>query len=490
MNGDIILYQTNAITFKQKFYFLMNILISKQADTRLEAIAYIIIFYLQIISSFFSENLGVFKRNNGKSDLILIYIKNIVRLKDLFSNYYDYFKLVNIIFYVVILVCILHFIISCYYTSRTSFYSYNNMIINFYINCFIFILYNILCDFFLSGFCLGKGEYNENFHNISCNKDLNVFTIIIKLIFIILIVVLYIFINIFYTDSFFLTDSFLSKMSCNYDNYWGINCLIMSLLSVQAKFLTKEAFLIYNLIMSFILFIYFINHYLYYDKYINYISGTFHLLYFWTSIFCIIFSYINFKEKGIVYIITIIIISFFYLNIEHRIESKIFLETPIHKINNKYYLLHYLRRFNDIIKNKKKKPQYKSILSGLIRMHEIECPNPNCALKNKDKDKENFIFYLPLTKKWNNPTKKENEDEVFLKNYLIITFNYFLFKNSLSVDMYINLSLYYLKIIGNFCQAILLYKKAPKYIITLREHFSYIRLNFFIQKALKEKLKI
>ena len=146
MNGDIILYQTNAITFKQKFYFLMNILISKQADTRLEAIVYIIIFYLQILSSFFSENLGVFSKKNGKSDLILIYIKKIIRLKDLFENYYDYFKIVNIIFYIIIPICILHFIISCYYTNRSSFYSYNHMIINFYINCFIFmkiILYSI-----------------------------------------------------------------------------------------------------------------------------------------------------------------------------------------------------------------------------------------------------------------------------------------------------------------------------------------------------------
>ena len=466
----------------------MNLLLSKQTDTRLEAVFYIMVFYLQVLSSFYSEKLGVFSEKNGKSDLILIYIKKIIRLKDLFANYYSYYAYAKIFFYVLIPVCILHFLISCYYTNRYSFYSYNNMIINIYINCFIYILYNILCDFFLSGFCLGNDDYNDNFKNVSCDEHLNIIAIILTLLYTILIAVLYIFINIFYTDSFFLTDSFLSKMSCNYDSYWGINCLVISLLSVQIKYLRKEAFLIYNLIMSLILLIYFINHYLYYDKYINYIIGTFHLLYFWTSIFCLVFAYIDFKEKGIVYIINIIIVSFFYLNIQHRIESKIILETPIHKLNNKYYLLHYLRRFSDIINNIEKKPQYKSILSGLIRMHEIECPNPNCALKHKE-NKENYIFYLPLTKKWNNPSKKENEDEVFLKNFLIISMNYFLYKNTFSVDMYINLSLYYLKIIGNYCQSILLYKQASKYIITLREHFSYIRLNIFIQKALKEKMK-
>ncbi len=91
----------------------------------------------------------------------------------------------------------------------------------------------------------------------------------------------------------------------------------------------------------------------------NHITGIFHLLYFWTSIFCLIFAYIDFKEKGIVYIITIIIVSFFYINIQHRIESLILLETPLHKLNNKYYLLQYIRKFSDIINNIEKKPQYK-----------------------------------------------------------------------------------------------------------------------------------
>ena len=179
MEGNIILYTTNALTFKQKFYFLMNLLISKQADNRLEALFYIIIFCLQILSAFFSEQLGVFSEKNGKSDLILIYVKKIIRVKDLFYNYYEYYYNLNIIFYIVIPLCIIHFIISCYYTTRTSFYSYNEMIINFYINIFIFILYNILCDIFLSGFCLGKGSYNNNFHDISCSTDLNALEIII-----------------------------------------------------------------------------------------------------------------------------------------------------------------------------------------------------------------------------------------------------------------------------------------------------------------------
>ena len=491
MNGNLKLYQTNILTFKEKFYYLMNLLLSKQAETRTEALFYIIIFYLQILSSFFSESLNIFSSENGKSDLVLIFIKKIIRVTDLFSNYYSYFSILRIIVYILIPLFILHFLISCSYITRNSYYSYNCMIIYFNINVFFYILYNILCDIFFVSFCLGKrglDENNNNINNLSCKEDINAFQIPLLVIFLIVILFLYIAISIFYSDSFFLTGSFLAKISCNYDIYWGINCLIISFLSTQAKFLTKEFFLIYNLIMSFILLIYFINHYLYYDKYINLITGIFHLLYFWTSIYCFVFAYIDFKEKGIVYIILTIIVCFFYMNIKNRIEAKIFLETPTHKINNKYYLLHYLRRLNDIINNIEKKSQYKSILSGIIRMHELECPNNNCILKNKDR--ENKYLYLPLSNKWNDPAKKEYEDEVFLKNFLIVSLNYFLYKNKFSVDMYLNLSLYHLKVIGNYCQAILFYKKASEFIQTLREHFSFIRLNICIQKTFEEKLKL
>jgi hypothetical protein len=67
--------------------------------------------------------------------------------------------------------------------------------------------------------------------------------------------------------------------------------------------------------------------------------------------------------------------------------------------------------------------------------------------------------------------------------------NYFLFTHECSVDMYLNLSLYYLKVIGNYCQAIYYYKKATELKLSLREKYSFIRLSIQISKALVEKLK-
>ena len=116
-------------------------------------------------------------------------------------------------------------------------------------------------------------------------------------------------------------------------------------------------------------------------------------------------------------------------------------------------------------------------------MHALECPCQNCILKTKDD------IYLPSINKWNDKTKNEVDDEVFLKYFIIIIMNYFLFSHECSVDMYLNLSLYYLKIIGNYCQAIYYYKKVTELKLTLKEYYSFIRLNFQISKKLAEKLK-
>ena len=116
-------------------------------------------------------------------------------------------------------------------------------------------------------------------------------------------------------------------------------------------------------------------------------------------------------------------------------------------------------------------------------MHSMECPEPNCLLKTK------ADIYLPIINKWNDKNKKEIEDEVFLKNFIIIVMNYFLYKGECTADMYLNLSMYYLKIIGNYCQAIYYYKKVSEIKLSLREEFSFIRLNIAISQSLIEKLK-
>ena len=57
----------------------MDLLISNQAESLGEAYIFLTVFYLQILSSFFSEQVGVFKSLNGKSDQILNFIEKIIR---------------------------------------------------------------------------------------------------------------------------------------------------------------------------------------------------------------------------------------------------------------------------------------------------------------------------------------------------------------------------------------------------------------------------
>ena len=483
MKKEMELFLKDDLTFKHKFYILMDLLISNQTETRVDSFLFMGIFYLQIISTFFSEQIGIFNPQTAKSDKILNYILKIVRIKDLLQNDYNIFKIIKMILFFLGILIIIHFICTCVYITRNAFYSLNKFIINYYIKLFIYIAYNIIFDICFSEFCFGSSDWNPNITSIECSAKKNIFQIIISILFIIISLYLYIFINIYYSDSFYLSNSFYAKMSCNYDIYWGFNCLFISCLSIQVKFLTKEIFLIYNLFVSIILFIFYLNHYLYYDNYINTFTGIFHILYAWTSILSFFFAYLNLNEKGIIYIITSIMICFFYSNIKNRIESKIFLETPYFKIKNKFYLLHYLRNLIDKINNIDESFEDKSLLSAIIQMHDIECPNFKCLLKTKED------IYLPMTDKWYDKSKKEIEDEVFLKNLIVIIMNYFLTTHDCSVDMYLNLAMYQLKIIGNYCQAIYYYKKVSELKLSLKEYFSLIRLNINISRALVEKLK-
>ena len=59
MAKDIMLFNKDELTYNQKFYRLMDLLITKQAESLGESILFLTIFYLQILSSFFSEQIGI-----------------------------------------------------------------------------------------------------------------------------------------------------------------------------------------------------------------------------------------------------------------------------------------------------------------------------------------------------------------------------------------------------------------------------------------------
>ena len=210
MAKDIILFNKDELTYKNKFYRLMDLLISKQAESLGESYLLLTIFYLQILSSFFSDQIGVFKSSNGKSDQVLSYIEKIIRLKGLFRNYYSSLRILTIVLFIIELVIILHFLLSILLMTKKYFYSYNNMFINYYIKIFLYIAYNIICDISFSNFCLGSEDFNPNFNNVMCSNQKKPLYIIISLVFVIISLIIYNYINIYYNDSFYISNSYFA----------------------------------------------------------------------------------------------------------------------------------------------------------------------------------------------------------------------------------------------------------------------------------------
>ena len=114
------------------------------------------------------------------------------------------------------------------------------------------------------------------------------------------------------------------------------------------------------------------------------------------------------------------------------VENNLFVNIPFYEIKNPFYLLYYFHALIDKISKIEEDPTSKSFLSGIFEMHKVECPNPLCVSKTHES------LYLPLNKKWSDRSKNFIDDEVFLKNLLIVIMNYFIYSNILNADMFLN----------------------------------------------------
>ena len=486
MAKEIDLFLKDELTFKEKFFKYMDILISNRPESRFEALFFMIINYFQILSLFYSEQINVFNSKNNKSDLILNTIEKIIRIKDLFKDNYRGFEILEYCLFIIVILEILHFILICLNITNNSIYSFNKKFNNYFIKIFLFLAYNIILDISFSNFCLGLSENNPNFNeDIKCGGKNRILIILLSLILIVITFVCHIFLQIYYNESFILSNSPYAKMFSNYDIYMDINCLFNSILFTQVKFLTKELFLIYNLIVSISMVVYYIKKYIYYDKYINTTAGIFHFIYAWTSIFSIIFAYINFNEKGIIYIISSLIVSSFYFNIKNRIENEIFYNTPIIKFKNINYLLYYIKVLSEKIIRYNEKNENKAFISGILQVLIEERPNERCEeLLSSDNE-----IYLPSENKWRDPKKRNIDDIVYLKYFITILLNYIIYTDCNSPDIYFNLSMYYLKVMNNYCEAMYYCQKVTELKLNMAQKFTFMRLKLKITEALVERLK-
>ena len=154
MSKDFYLFQKEKLSFKEKFYILIDLLLSNQSPSRGESIIFIGISQIQIFSGFFAQQIKIFEKDNSDINKILYYIYRIVRFKELLIDKYTNFQLCIIIIFILLLLFTFYFIIICSKIKKNSFYSYNEFIINFFIKCFMYIFYKIYFRF--SFFMFGK----------------------------------------------------------------------------------------------------------------------------------------------------------------------------------------------------------------------------------------------------------------------------------------------------------------------------------------------
>ena len=485
-NIELSLFQDESLPIKKKFYILMDLIVSNQQGSKNEIFIFFGIFYAQIISSFFSHNLGIFNKDNSFSDNILFNLQKILRIKDILIADYNILKNTEIILFTLFIILLLHFCLSCYFITRKSFYSYNISFINIYIRIFLYIGYNIILDLCFSNFCFGADKVEPSLKDVKClgNGNSDITMIIISFIFIIATLITTLFILPYYYDSFFLSISYYAKIPCNYDYILYLSCFFNSFILTQIELLTKKIFLLYHFVISILLFFVYLKYYLYYNDITNAFAGMFHFLYFWTSIFGALFGFSDIKEKGILYLLISILMCIFYLIFQKKKIDRIIIDRPYYKISNQYHLLFYCHYIITNVIGIEEQRKDKSLLFGIIQMHRIECPNPICLIKS------DAHIFLPNNNKWSDRTQRAIDDEIFLKFILVAILNYFIAKQICLVDIYINLSFYNLKITGNYCEAIYNYKKVSQLELSYHERFSLERLNLKISKGLKAKLKV
>ena len=188
MSKKLKLFEDEEFTFKHKFFTLMDLLVSNQSTTGFHSFLLMGIFYLQIISLFFSERLEILNPHGTKSDYILNIIEKIIRVKDLFHQNKSTFHILVIIIFVILLLITIHFLINCAFLKKNCYYSTQKYFMNFYIKIFLYVGYNIILDISFTSFQL----------------KINTVYLIFSIISVFFTVFSYIFISIYYNDSFFL----------------------------------------------------------------------------------------------------------------------------------------------------------------------------------------------------------------------------------------------------------------------------------------------
>ena len=309
MTKSIILFQKEKLSLKERFYLLMNLIASNRTKTLFESYLFILIFFIQFLSIFYSTPINVLKKDDNISDMILNYISQVFRFKELLVNAPDSYKIVIYGIGIYLIFFTIYFLICLSKINNKSSFDLPLSILNYMIKGNFYFLFNITLDLFTQMLCFGR-EYNKYLTHIKCNQKNNIAPFIIGLINTVYIIFIIFFLENYYEDSFYLSPSPCCKMTCPLHHIIYFFSIILSLMTSLIEKFHYGLYFIINLFFSFSLFFYFLNRLIIYNEKTLILFGIFFTEYIWTSIFFFIFYYLDLTEKGLIYLLSSFFIGF------------------------------------------------------------------------------------------------------------------------------------------------------------------------------------
>ena len=139
MPKELKLFLKEELTFIEKFYKLMDILLSSQQSFKIESLFFMGLNYLQILSIFYSEQIHLFDPIKSTSDLLLNYIEKIIRIKEIFRNNNKGLNVLIYCLFIMTILFILYFIFIIAQINNNSIYSFNKVVFHYLLKIFMFL---------------------------------------------------------------------------------------------------------------------------------------------------------------------------------------------------------------------------------------------------------------------------------------------------------------------------------------------------------------
>src|SRR5689334_4433884 len=110
MSKEATYYEREEYSNKLNFFRLMDLLVTNKSTSKLECIILFSISFIQLISGFFNNNIGLFTSSSEAPDNYLASLQDIIRIKDILNNNFGTFRTIMYLLFVVLILFTVLFI--------------------------------------------------------------------------------------------------------------------------------------------------------------------------------------------------------------------------------------------------------------------------------------------------------------------------------------------------------------------------------------------